>query len=482
MTNRDLNWTLLRSGLLCLILLFLGSCQAEKIRDSRPNILVIVTDDQGYGDLSAFQHSASDIATPGMDRLAREGILFTQAYVTAPVCSPSRAGWNTGRYQQRWGHWNWGKELPAEERTLAEYLSDEGYSTGKFGKSDFGVNYHSMDVREYPLNHGFDEFMGFSSHAHDYFLLSEEIESLTPDPHGNSAALGPLFHNRDRQGFENGYTTEIFTDYAIEFLKEQQGAPFFLTVSYNSVHHLIHEVPDRYLEKFGGEKIPNYDPERDGNYKDYYDEYAGPEEVGEKYRRWYLGNIACLDENIGRLLDTLDQLKLAENTLVVLFSDNGGSPLTGALNKPLSGSKYNLLEGGIRVPFIMRFPARFPKGVVYERVISSLDIVPTCLEAVGVEPVSDAKLDGFSLYGDLQKSSPEGINRGPLFWQFQNEYAVRDGDWKLVKTKERPGGTKLYNLAQDLVEQVDLSEQEAAVFDRLVKLHENWKDSMGQIQ
>jgi arylsulfatase A-like enzyme len=444
--------------------------------------VVIITDDQGYGDLSAFEKAAGDVETLSMDRLAREGVLFNQAYVTAPVCSPSRAGWNTGRYQQRWGHWNWGKELPAKERTLAEYLRDEGYTTAKFGKSDFGVNYHSMGVREYPLNHGFEEFLGFSSHAHDYFLLSEEIERRTPDPHGNSATLGPLFHNRSREEFANSYTTEIFTDRAIEFLKEHRSDPFFLTVSYNSVHHLIHEVPDRYLERFGGEKIPNYDPAVDGKYKDYYDRYAGPEEVGDRYRRWYLGNLACLDENVGRLLDALDQLELAEDTLVILFSDNGGSPLTGAVNKPLSGSKYNLLEGGIRVPFIMRFPARFPQGVVYEHVISSLDIVPTCLEAVGADLSGYRRLDGVSLFAELQKSLPEGVVRGPLFWQFQDEYAVREGDWKLVDTKERPGGPKLYNLAQDLAEEVDLSEQETAVFDRLVKLHHSWEDSMRQVR
>jgi arylsulfatase A-like enzyme len=258
--------------------------------------------------------------------------------------------------------------------------------------------------------------------------------------------------------------------------------PFFLSVAYNSVHHLIHEVPDQYLRKFGGEKIPNYNPDTDGNYKDYYDKYAGPTEVGEKYRRWYLGNLACLDDQIGRLLDTLNQLGLAENTLVILFSDNGGSPLTGAINKPLSGSKYNVLEGGIRVPFVMRFPKRFPQGVAYDYVVSSLDIVPTCLEAVGLRVPADKNLDGYSLYQDLRKPSPEGIDRGALFWQFRDEYAVREGDWKLVQTKERPGGVRLYNLAQDLTEEENLSEQQPAVFNRLMELHRNWRNSMGPIQ
>jgi len=470
------------SGFAGLILLTLSSCQTPQQQESGPNILVIITDDQGYADLSAFDHAANDIETPNMDRLVKQGVLFTQAYVSAPVCSPSRAGWNTGRYQQRWGHWNWGKELPVGEITLAEHLRQAGYSTAKFGKSDFGANYHNMDVREYPLNHGFDEFLGFSSHAHDFFLLSEEIERRTPDPHGNSAALGPLYHNRDRKGFDEGYTTEIFTDYAIDFLKNHQSQPFFLTVAYNSVHHLIHEVPDRYLEQFGGEKIPNYNPDTDGNYKDYYDKYAGPEEVGEKYRKWYLGNLTCLDDNIGRLLDTLDLLGLTEDTLVIFFSDNGGSPLTGANNRPLSGSKYNLLEGGIRVPFVMRFPALFGQGVVYEYVVSSLDIVPTCLKAVGIPLPAQKELDGLSLFQDLQRTSPLGLDSGALFWQFRDEYAVREGDWKLVQTKERPEGVQLYNLVQDLAEEENLSEQQPEVFDRLMNLYVNWKDSMGPIE
>jgi len=438
-----------------------------------------VTDDQGYSDLSYFDHAADDVQTPNMDRLAGDGVLFTQAYVTAPVCSPSRAGWNTGRYQQRWGHWNWGAELPSSELTLAEYLGEAGYTTAKFGKSDFGANYHQMDVREYPLNHGYQEFLGFSSHAHDYFLLSDEVEQRTPDPHGHSAALGPLYLNRGRKSFEEGYLTEIFTDSAIDFLERNRDRPFLMTVAYNSVHHLIHEVPDRYLNQFNAEKVPNYDPERDGSYKDYYDKYAGPEVVDETYRKWYLANLTCLDDNIGRLLDSLGSLGLRENTLVIFFSDNGGSPLTGALNKPLSGSKYNVLEGGIRVPFIMSFPGRFPEGKLLATPISSLDIVPTCLEAARLALPPDRKLDGRSLYSDLTHPSPDKMTRGPMFWHFGDEFAVREGDWKLVQTKERPDGVQLYNLAQDLGEEKNLAEEYPDVFRRLMVLYEAWRDEMG---
>ena len=240
----------------------------------RPNVVIIATDDQGYADLSAYAHSAKDISTPNMDRLAKDGVLCTQAYVSAPVCSPSRAGWNTGCYQQRWNPAaGWNPGLPQNVKNIAEYFKDAGYITGKVGKNDYGKGYHSQDTREYPLNHGYDEFLGFSSHAHDFFCLSEDIEKRTPDPHGPSAALGTLFHNRSRKSYEEGYTTEIFTDAAIDFLKRNKEKPFFLALYYNSVHHLIHEVPDRYLKKHGVKKIPNYNPDTMGRYREYYNKY-----------------------------------------------------------------------------------------------------------------------------------------------------------------------------------------------------------------
>jgi arylsulfatase A-like enzyme len=166
---------------------------------------------------------------------------------------------------------------------------------------------------------------------------------------------------------------------------------------------------------------------------------------------------------------------------VIFFSDNGGSPVTGAINTPLSGSKYNLLEGGIRVPFIMRFPSRLPQGKVYPHVISSLDIVPTCLEAAGIGLPPDNSLDGLSLYQELSQSSPKGITREALFWQFKDQFAVRDGDWKLVQTRQRPEGVQLYNLADDLAEQENLAEQHPEVFARLMGQYEEWKSNMGEI-
>lgn len=471
----------------------LAGCLANTIQrlSKKPNILIIIADDQGYADLSAYSHSAGDIHTPNMDRIAADGILCTQAYVSAPVCSPSRAGWNTGCYQQRWDKAaSWNPGLPKNVKSIAEYFKQAGYATGKIGKSDFGKNYHRMDVREYPLNHGYDEFLGFSSHAHDFFLLSEDIEKRTPDPHGSSAALGTLFHNNSRKSFEKGYTTEIFTEAAIDFIQWHKNDPFLLTVSYNSVHHLIHEVPDRYLKKYGVKKIPNYNPETMGKYSKYYNTYNKLNPItDEQMRKYYLANLNCMDDNIGQLLDTVEQLNLVDDTLVLFFADNGGSPLTGANNRPLRGSKYLLFEGGIRVPFMMRWPAYLAKGKTYHHCISTLDILPTCLEVAGI--ATPKNIDGQSLLAAIKADTPSPASKRPLFWQFQKQWAVRDGHWKLVKTNDRSGRQptsqilqgrpatsdrpRLFNLKEDLAEQHDVYEQHPEVVERLTQLFENWQ-------
>ena len=235
-------------------------------------------------------------------------------------------------------------------------------------------------MREYPLHHGYDEFLGFCAHGFDYFLLTEEIEASTPDPRGHSAALGPLMHNRGRKEFKEGYLTEVFTDAAIEFLGRNQDKPFYLTLSYNAVHHLVHQVPKRYLDTFGVREIPNYDPETDGSYQTWFKRFITLGEISdEDMRKYYLANLNCLDDNIGRVLDALEDLSLLENTLVVFFSDNGGPPSNGAWNLPLAGSKFTLWEGGIRVPFILSRPGDPCAGEIWDNPISALDV--TLLES-----------------------------------------------------------------------------------------------------
>ena len=266
---------------------------------------------------------------------------------------------------------------------------------------------------------------------------------MNADPKGHSAALGPLMRNRGYEeskpeGDHYPYLTEVFTEEAIDFLHENKNDPFLLTLSYNSVHHLIHQVPPRYIKKYKGlQPIPHYDPDKDGKYAQWFKQFItiGEKISAKQMRDYYLANLDCLDENIGVLMDALDELKLTDNTMVLFFSDNGGAPTNGATNLPLAGSKFTLWEGGIRVPFILSRPRDPHGGQVSDQVISSLDIVPTCLDAAGIRLPAD--LDGKPIM-----NSEESRN---LFWRFgeTNSHAVRSGDWKLLhnggrKTASQP--------------------------------------------
>jgi arylsulfatase A-like enzyme len=258
------------------------------------------------------------------------------------------------------------------------------------------------------------------------------------------------------------------------------------------VHHLIHEVPDRYLKKFGVKPIANYDPATMGTWWAYYEKYAQLGVIGdEEMRKYYLANLNCLDDQIGRLLDALERLGLEENTLVVFSSDNGGAPEGGGNNRPLRGSKYTVFEGGIRVPFMVRWPRMLPRGKVYPYRVSTLDILPTCLEAaVGKQIGEDAGLDGASFLQAVRFGKPSPTEGRPLFWSFRERWAVIDGDWKLM---QNPGTTVeptseiitsgdladkkpvLFNLSKDPSEQHDRSEQNPNVVRRLKWLFEEWR-------
>ncbi len=471
--------------------------QGSAAKAKKPNIVVIVTDDQGYADLSAYAHHAKDIATPNMDRIAKGGVALMNGYVSAPVCSPSRAGWNTGRYQQRWDPAaSWGPGLPENVPTVAQYLKKAGYVCAKVGKSDYGKGYHSTTAHENPMNHGYDEFLGFSSHAHDFFVLSEEAEKKAPDPRGNSAAMGRLLKNKGWASFKDGYTTNIFTDFAIDFLKRHKGSenPMYLTLSYNSVHHLVHEVPDKYLKKFGVKKIPNYVPAKGNRYGAYYRRYSSLGAITDKEMRgYYLANLNCLDDNIGRLLDAMTKMGLDENTLVIFFADNGGSPLTGACNRPLRGSKYVMFEGGLRVPMMMRFPGKFKAGTKCDEVISTLDVLPTCLSVAGITPPKDAIFDGHNVLDVVAGKAKSPWTDKPMFWKFGGDKAVRLGEWKLVQGKNSNGRKAtsqilsgphtpkqwmLFNIKADQAEQNNVASAHPAIVKKLSEMWMHWNTTV----
>lgn len=481
-------------AILCLAVSCTSTGSESSGGDTQPNVLLIVIDDQGYADFSPFDNYEGAAHTTSMARLAKSGTVYSQAYVTAPVCSPSRVGLLTGKNQFRWdGRASWGPGLPENVTTIAEYLREAGYATARIGKNDLGQNFHAkFDKREYPLRHGYDEFLGFNAHAHDFWLHSAEIRDRTPDPSGTSAVLGPLLHNEGEKGYDEGYLTDILTDEAISYLNDEKRGeqPFFLTLAYSAVHHLIHEVPQKYLDIYGAPAIPNYDPADSlaygkhptGSYAAYYDKYSRLGAIEEvALRKYYLANIHCLDDNIGRLLDALTASGLDETTMIVFISDNGGSPLTGASNAPLAGGKYSLWEGGIRVPMALSWPGHVAAGANENRVVSALDILPTVAEAAGVT-LSDSTLDGRL----LSEPDPERL----LVWKWQKTWAVRQGAFKLTNTNEnhwksRPSAQyiapvsdrlnlKLFNVEADPGERIDLAETMPEKVRELEAAYSGW--------
>ena len=397
----------------------------------RPNILVIVTDDMGYGDIGI--HGSKDIPTPNIDALAKVGIRFTDAYVSGPYCSPSRAGLLTGRYQQRFGHeFNLDMSpdyidfgLPLSETTMADRLKAAGYRTALVGKwhLGFGDKFH-------PMARGFDEFFGFLGHSHSY-LESE------------SASINPIFDGR-KVVSEIPYLTDALSDRAVDFIKRQKLQPFFLYLAFNAVHTPM-EATDKYLARFT--------------------------HIQNKQRRTYAAMLSAMDDAIGKTLAALRSEGLEENTLILFINDNGGptmagTTINGSSNAPLRGSKRQTWEGGIRVAFIIRWKGHLAEGKIDPRPIIQLDVLPTALAAAGVR--SQGQFDGVNLLPFLT-GKKAGRPHETLYLRLGENMAIRKGNWKLVRTQEGPlkeansstfedlSTAELYNLAEDIGETKNLA-------------------------
>ena len=267
-------------------------------------------------------------------------------------------------------------------------------------------------------------------------ILQLKYKSVHLSPFDTSALLGPLMHNGTIKIYKEGYLTTILTDESIDYIKREREKPFFLTLSYNAVHHLIHEVPKKYLDKYGAKPIPNYDPDslvaygnrEAGTYSAYYDKYSRVGTIkSDEMRAYYLANLNCLDDNIGRFMSALKKEDLDKNTVIVFISDNGGSPLTRANNAPLTGGKYSLWEGGIRVPLAIVYPDKIEKGQTISDYVSAADILPTLTNIAKVQ-VDASDLDGVDLLNPVKDRL--------LVWKWQKTWAVRQGDWKLTNAKE----------------------------------------------
>ena len=400
----------------------------------KPNILLIVADDLGYGDLGV--QGCQDVPTPNIDSLAKNGIRFTSGYVSCPVCSPTRAGLMTGRYQQRFGHeFNPGPPraastdfgLSLQETPLPARLKSLGYATGMFGKWHLGYK-----PEFHPLKRGFDEYLGFLGGAHSYLDNRE----------GGNAIL------RGNDPIEQvTYTTDMFGEGAAAFIEKNKDKPFFVYLPFNAVHMPL-QATDKYLQRFRGV-------------------------IKDQKRRTYAAMLSAMDDNVGRVLAKLREHGLEENTLIFFLSDNGGPTLaTTSRNDPLRGYKGQVLEGGIRIPYIIQWKGHLPAGTVCDQPVISLDIHPTAVAAAGGALSPDWKLDGVNLLPFLM-GEKAGAPHEVLFWRYGPQHAVRKGDWKLL-AQGRQAAPQLYNLARDIGEAHDLAAEEPGKVKELQAAYDQW--------
>ncbi len=486
------NWLVRAAALVAAALLFScspaeeGEEAAEQVAAlQRPNVVLIVADDLGYGDLGAY--GSEVIATPHIDALAGAGVRLTDGHVSAAVCSPSRAGLMTGRYQSRFGYeynpsFNFedgpeaGLGLPVTETTLADVLQGAGYATGLVGKWHLGVldDYH-------PLNRGFDEFYGVFGGGTSY------IDSRLPGTHSWPAEGAPterdphiarsIIDGREPVDVPE-YLTDVFAAKAVDFIDRHADGPFFLTLALTAPHTPI-QATDRYVDR-------NLHIEAEG-------------------ARIYAAMVSSVDDAVGDVVGALRERGLDGNTLVVFVSDNGCInyvPDVICTNGPLSGAKRYHLEGGIRVPFIVTWPDGLPGGRVYDEPVISLDILPTVTAAAGLPP---RDVDGVDLLPHLRGAADKPPHEF-LFWRSAPNAAVRWGDWKLwrvdlsglaLEEAMNAGGrllplvpyppvsdfgqmTVLYDVAADVGEQENLADRHPEVVQRLEAELETWTAELAE--
>ncbi len=413
----------------------------------RPNIVVILTDDQGYADISFNPKHPKEVATPHMDALAREGVFFTQAYTSGHVCSPTRAGLMLGRYQQRVGVYTAGQGGSGFDPRVPIFpgMLPEDYTSSAIGKWHLGLDNDFPELKWHALSRGFDECYKFMGRGgHDYF-------SLTGVKGDN---YEPIYRNKDRLTVSDyeGYLTTRLTEEAVDFIDREKGAPFFLYLAYNAVHAPA-QAPQKDIDRYR-RKFPN---------------------LSEK-RAILMAMLEHLDLGVGAVVKKLKDEKLWDNTLLFFLTDNGGSKAMEADNGILKGFKGSLYEGGIRTPWVVSWPARFKGGRKISTPVISLDILPTALDALGVDGVRHTSFDGKSLL-PLLTGEEKTLDR-ILYWNSglpKGEWAVRDGNWKAHGFKDR---YQLVNLAADPSEKTDLTAKNPALAKRLYNRQLSWLKEM----
>ncbi len=448
-----------------------GECAGKK-----PNILLIVSDDQGYADLGVLN---KEILTPNLDQLAEDGVRLTNFYVSWPACTPSRGSILTGRYPQRNGIYDmirneapdYGKKYNWEEYNVSwekiggmdlrevlipKVLKPVGYKSAIYGKWDLGVL-----KRFLPTNRGFDDFYG---------LVNTGIDYYTHERYG----VHSMYRGTERSEEDKGqYCTYLFEQEALRFLKAHHEDPFFIYVPFNAPHNSSSldpkirgtvQAPEKYKKMYPPVELEF----RKG--KKYGEEAMVP--TREARTRDYRAAVTCMDASIGNLLAELDQQGLRENTIVVFFSDNGGSG--GASNIPLRGHKGQTWEGGIRVPCIISWPDELPKGVVSDEFLTSLELLPTFAKAAGAKLPEGVVLDGFDMMPVLKGEikSP----RKEMFWKRRDLLGARVGKWKWVDMGGKGGG--LFDLEKDVGEKNDLSKERPEILKMVKDRFNHWLREM----
>ena len=459
--------------------IFSNSLWALETGIKQPNIILLVADDLGYGELGC--QGNRQIPTPNIDSIAANGIRFTQGYVTAPNCSPSRAGFLTGRMATRFGYEfnpTGGKSespdigLPPSEITLAKLLRDVGYTTGLIGKWHLGNT-----ALHHPQRHGFDEFFGFMQEGH--FYVAPPWKGVTTMLRrtalpGNDRGRWPskrLIYSthtgRDEPAYdannpilrggqpvdEKLHLTDAFTREAVDFISRHHDKPFFLYVAYNAVHSPL-QGADAYMKKFA--------------------------HIEDMHRRVFAAMLANLDDSVGEILRRVRKEKLESETVIVFFSDNGGPTreLTSS-NLPLRGEKNSMYEGGLRVPFMVQWKNKLPSGKIYEKPVVSVDIFATAAKVAGAE--TPRNVDGVDLLPYLMGQNP-GVPHETFFWRQGSRTALRKGDWKLTSPNHTPKNAnwELYNLASDIGEKENLADKDATKLAELKTLWEQKNSEMAE--
>lgn len=432
------------------------------------NIVLLISDDHGYGDLSA-EETPEGLHTPNLDRLRQAGTTFTRGYVTAPICSPSRAGLIAGAHQARWGaRWFDSSAFPPDSRECGpQALRRWGYRTGYFGKVHYGPD--RPGTRACPENHGFDQSLyglaALGMGRLHYLSHSAELARQQPEVarvHGTH----PLYDNGAEVDTDT-HLSQLFADRAIDFISsaEADGAPYFCMVAFNAVHNFTWQLPQDVLERRGLPAHPDLDPAVD-DYLDWYDGAISPNL--ENGRQYYLAQLELMDRHIGRILDAVQESGSAEDTVVVYLTDNGGSTCNFGDNTPLDGTKYTLYEGGIRVPFIVRWPGESTPGERSDALVSALDLMPSFVAEASGGQERLAGADGQDLVPVLRGVSP---GHDALYFDTGAQQAVVRPDVKWRRVVDEGGAMREAVLR---VEHTDMGQGE-----HLAWFHDGFADELG---